>query len=111
MADDGANASTFTFAGSAQAVTSITYSDNAAAVDVTNMSDSTHVYVAGRSDPELTCECVGASSLAIGCSGSIAIAWNDGKTNSVASVVLTSFENTGGLDGAITSTLTFKPKG
>ena len=100
-----------TFNSTAQTCTSITYSDNASAVDVTSLADSAHTYVAGMSDPEITCECVGACGADVGDTGALTIAWNDGTTDSVATAVLVSFESSGDLDGAITSSMTFKSYG
>jgi len=110
-ANDGANGSTLTWAGTTQAVTSISFTEAGNEVDVTHMGSSTHVYVIGIPDSECTCELVGASTAAVGDAGALAIAWNDTGTDAIAAAIVTNVEVSGALDGAITSSLTFKPAG
>lgn len=111
MANDGAAGSTLTWAGTTQAVSSISYADNGNPVDVTTLSDTTHQYVIGIRDPECTVETVGISSVTVGATGALSIAWFDGDSASIASAVCTSADSSGEIDGALSSSLTFKPYG
>lgn len=108
--NDGANGTTISVAGSAQAtVISCSYSENGNEVDVTTMASSQHEYVAGIKDLEFTCEVVGAVSVSVGDLGATTISWNDGGSDTHTNTLVTSVEHSGGLDGQITTSITIKP--
>jgi len=112
MANDGANGTTFNWATTTvtiSAVNSISFTEAGNEVDVTSMGDTSHEYVIGIADPECTIEYTGANNQTIGATGALKINWNDGGSDTMAAAVITNVEVSGGLDGALTTSLTFKP--
>jgi len=112
MADAGFNGSTISIDGSgATPLRSIDYDDGDNAVDLSGCADSTHEYVNGLSDPVITCEVVGRTTVSKGDTGSVSVSWNDGQTDSITSAVVTGISASGSLDGEILSTITLRPYG
>ncbi len=112
MPSDAFNGSTLTFEAAAQGdIIDIAVTENGNPVDVTNISSAMHLFVPGKSDFEITITTTGVSSLDIGDVGSMSIAWNDGTTETFSSqdFVVTAKDRSGGLDGAINTSITFKP--
>ena len=91
-------------------VTSISFSDGANEIDVTNLADATHVFESGIPTLEVTIEINGTTSIDRGDTGAIAITWNDGGTDgSGVTWLCSSRESSGGIDEPITTSLTFVP--
>lgn len=113
MADYGFNGTTLTFGvGSAMAkVKDIQVTENGNEVDVTGSDDDLHNYVLGIPDVEISVTVVGTTSVALGDTGAMSIAFNDGTTETFdsATFIVTSKPRGGSMDGEITSTITFKP--
>jgi len=110
MANEGFNGTTISIGGTAQTpITNITHDDSAAEIDVTGGSDAMHSYEAGLPNPTTTFETVGISGNAVGDTGSLSIAWFDGTTDAISAVVVTKVSKSGGLDGALGSSVTVRP--
>ena len=110
MANAGFNGTTITIAGAAETpLLSCTYDDSAAEVDVTGAGDAIHSYEAGIPNPTITCELVGANDAAVADEGALSIAWFDGVTDTIASVVITAVSRTGSLDSPLTTSITVRP--
>ena len=107
-----ANGSTVTFAtNSIGDLTSISFSDGANEIDVTNLGDAVHVFESGIPSLEVTLEVNGSPSVDRGDTGAISISWNDGGSDGsgVTTWLCTNRESSGGVDEAITTSLTFVP--
>lgn len=112
MANKGANGSTISFNSSDQTtIKSISFKEDGNAVDVTDLNDAYHKFVAGIPSIECTITVVGNSTITIGSTGAIAIAWFDGTTDAMSSALVTSIETSGELDGEISTSITFQPYG
>lgn len=110
MANEGFNGTTATILGSAQTpLIDCAITSSGAEVDVTGCADAIHTFEAGLADYTLTCTVVGASSVVIGDTGAVSVAWFDGTTTVFTGVVCTGADVNGALDGPITSTITAKP--
>lgn len=110
MANDVSNGSTFTFGATAQAdVRSIGWSENGNPVDVTVLGSANHFYEIGIPDTTATIEVVGISSVDVGDTGTVAVAWFDGSSESYDAMICTSKDANGSLDTELTTTLEFKP--
>lgn len=106
---ESSNGSTLTFGATAQAdVRSITFTEDSSPIDITTLGASEHLYESGLIDLELTAEAVGINAIDVGDTGSVAIAWNDGGSDSVTGMICISKEATGSIDTEITTSLTFK---
>jgi len=105
------NGSTLTFdSASVGRLRSLDFSSSGAKVDVTDSADSEKKYEAGIPDLSLTAEVVGGTSLSIGDSGALVVAWTDtGSLGSITSAVVTDISVSGSMDGEILSTVTFVP--
>lgn len=114
MANDGFVGSTLTFNSQAiGAIRSISYSVDGGSVDVTSLSNSTHISVGGIKTVECTVELVGDENTyaAVGNTGALSIAWFSGDTDgSEATNFRVSRRSTqGSMDGEITTSVTFVP--
>lgn len=110
MANAGFNGTTITIAGAAETpLLSCTYDDSAAEVNITGCGDAIHTYEAGIPNPTITCEVVGANDAAVADEGALSIAWFDGTTDTIASVVITAVSRTGSLDSPLTTSITARP--
>ena len=104
------NGSTVTFASSGQGdLTALAFNESAEQIQVTNLASGTHVFEAGILSQELTFTVIGVSTLSIGATGAVAVAWNDGSSDSMASGVVVNNERSGDLDGPISSNVTIVP--
>jgi hypothetical protein len=106
-----ASGSTFTYGSSAiGSIVSISFSNQADDIDTTSLSDSSHLHEAGQTDPEVTVELVGTphTSLSIGVTGSVNIAWANGITSTFATCVVMGHEVSGAVGDKIATTITFK---
>ena len=72
-------------------------------------SDAEHSYEAGISDPTVTFTIVGGTTIAIGDEGAVAIAWNDGTTDSLTNSVCVNRGTTGSMDGELLTNVTLRP--
>lgn len=104
-----ANSTTITFGSQISRVRSISFGETAAEVDVTNLSSSLREYLNGLKDISVTVEVFGVNSTAIGATGALSIAWADAGADSLGNAICLGNECSGEVDGAITSTLTFRP--
>lgn len=105
-----ANGSTITFASNPQGeLESLAFNESAEQINVTNLASAVHVFEDGILQQELTFTVRGVSSLSIGATGAVAVAWNDGANDSMASGVVTNNERSGDLDAPITSSVTIVP--
>jgi len=109
MANEGFNSSTFTFNGARSPLESIAYSDSAAEIAVTGSTDATHVYVAGKSNPAITVELVGASTETVGSTGTAVVTWFDGNTHTLTNSVVISVDESGSLDDKLTTSIGIRP--
>ena len=91
------------------AVRNVSFSYNINEIDITDLSDSTHTYETGIPDVEATIEVLGASTIAEGGTGPLAITWGDGGSDSIGTAICVSNEITGSLDTELVSSLTFRP--
>lgn len=111
MSSKAANGSTVTFnsypLGTAR---SIDDSSEGAKIDMAHLTSTQHTYEVGLPDNEVTVEILGSKTLAIGDTGSLSIAWNDGGSDSLGSCVVQSAKSNGEVDGEISSTYVFVPK-
>lgn len=108
---ESANGSTATFDSTALGtVRDISWTENGNPIDVTDLGDTNHIFEVGITDIECTLTVVGGedSAAAVGDSGTLAISWNDGSSES-ATMVCTNRETSGSLDSEITTNYTFKP--
>ena len=106
-----ASGSTFTYGGTTiGSITSISFSNQADDIDTTSLSDSSHLHEAGQTDPEVTVEVVGTphTSISVGVTGSVSIAWANGVTSTFATCVVMGHEVGGAVGDKIASTITFK---
>lgn len=102
------NGTTFTFGGSGQTdVRSVNWNEAAVGIPITTLGSTGHLVEAGL--PEVTCEIetVGVSTITVGDTGAIALAYTDGTSESMTSAVCLSKGSSGSLDTEITSNLTF----
>ncbi len=107
-----ANGSTVTFASSGQgSLISLAFNESAEQIQVTNLASAVHSFEDGILSQELTFTVNGVSTLSIGATGAVAVSWNDGSSDSMASAVVTGNERSGDLDGPITSNVTIVPYG
>jgi hypothetical protein len=110
MTSAAANGSTVAWNTNTWVPTSITVTNKGKEIDVTNLSDTAHLYLVGLPDVEITVEIIGTCSTAIGTSSALTLTWNDaGTVGTCAHAVLVENSPKGSLDGAITSTLKFRP--
>ena len=110
MADKGFNGSTISFGGDQVPLRDINYDEAAAEVQVTGAADARHGYEAGIPDPTATFSIVGGSSVSVGDTGDVIIAWNDGTSDSLGTSIITGRSTTGSLDGEILSNVTVRPQ-
>lgn len=107
---DSTNGSTITFGGSPQGdLISLAFNESAEQIQVTNLASGTHVFESGILQQELTFSINGVSTLSIGDTGAVAVAWNDGANDSMTSGVVVGNERSGDLDGPISSAITIVP--
>ena len=107
------NGSTVNFAGNISGLRGISVSKKAAKIDVTASADTDKTYEAGIPDTEVKLDLVGSTTIDPGDNGALTIAWADG-TNSgtlTSAVVIDVEPAKGSMDGEMTSTVTFVPKG
>ena len=108
MADDGFNGSTITIGSSQLPLLSITHETVAAEIDLTGAADTEGTYVVGIPHEKVTFEVVGVSALAVAATAvEVAIAWNDGSTDTLTTGQCSGNTVTGSIDDKITSSLTF----
>ena len=113
---DCGNGAQLTWGGTTQDgdVTGITFNESAAPVQVSTLAGTQHVYCAGQVDYEVTVEFVGVPSIAVGDGSSthaIAVAWKDAgtSTDTITGMECFSRDSSAAIDGAITTTLSFRP--
>lgn len=109
MADKGFNGSTISLGGNQVPLRDINYDEAAAEVQVTGAADARHGYQAGIPDPTATFSIVGGSTISVGDEGDVAIAWNDGTSDSLGTGVVISRGTAGSLDGEILTNVTVRP--
>jgi len=112
--NDGFNGSTMTFASvTFGGLLSLEYTESGAAVDVSSSEDRATSYRTGIPDPQLVATFVGglpAAGCAIGTQGALTAGWEDGTDDgTLANAIVVDRGTSGSKDGAITSTVTFKP--
>lgn len=82
MANDGAQGTTLTFAGtSIGKITDISFSQNGTPVEVTNLADTVNKFLGGTVDYQLNVTVIGISNRAIYATGAISVAFFDGTTD------------------------------
>lgn len=114
MSSDCANGSTLQFGGSPVGkITDMTFSENGAEVDVSDFSKTYRQFLAGLTTYEMNVTVNGIPATAIGATGQISVAWNNGTTDTATGInfILLKKERTGTLDSTIKTTLGFKPYG
>jgi molybdopterin-binding protein len=114
MASDSANLSTFAFGSSSVAiakVNAITFGGSAAEIDVSALTDTSKKLIAGQTNNKVSVELFGnaASSFAVGSTGGVTVAWNDGTTSSITKAMVTSLEIKGGVDQPISTSVSLSP--
>ncbi len=127
MPNDGFNKSFVTWPSTTThlaTVTSIQFTDTVAEVDVTASTDTQHRYVAGIPDQTLAIELVGATTIVVGDEGNLNFYLNSwvvseanelnmpstGLVGANTEAYVTSSDLSGDVDGAETTSLTFRPK-
>jgi len=104
------NTCTIGFDGTNTPLLDISVSSTAAELDITGAADNAHTYESGIPDVTVTFTVLGFSDLAVGDTGTVALAGNwTGTAGEVAGVV-TSVESSGSIDDVITTTFTIKQK-
>lgn len=88
---------------------SVSYSQNANPVDITGSTSTRHQVVAGITSHTISFEEIGYTALSIGDSAQFTITWFDGSSDVLATMLVTSVEISGDLDGAITSSVELQP--
>lgn len=79
-------------------------------IDVTNSVSPRHVYEAGQEDEEVSIEINGdADGVNVHDTGALVIVFNSGGTRNLGTMLVTGRDSGGGVDEAVTTTLTFKP--
>ena len=110
MADNGFNGTTITIASSAQTdLLSIDYTKEGAKVQVTGADATTKLFVAGIPEEGVTFTVAGGTTLDVGDTGAVAIAFNDGTAVSLTNSVVTSISISGSEDSPIVSSITLAP--
>jgi uncharacterized protein (DUF39 family) len=112
MAKRSATSATFSWNNTTvAAITDISFSSDGNDVDVTGLSDAKHVFEGGIPTDELTVDLNGyTTSLARGDTGSAQITWDGTNTSKITSARVSSVEYSASLDGAITTSLTLRPR-
>ena len=77
-------------------------------INITGLSDTTHVYELGKSDVEYQIEIVGASGVTHAAKNFLNITYADGTNTNTANMIALVDGMTGALDGEQTCTITFK---
>jgi len=111
MPSDVMNGSTMTFGSAVADLRSISLTVNGNPVDLTDLADSKMVYLNGIPDYEIQATVTGTSSIdPTDAAAALTIAWNDGTTlPSAVNYICTNASTSGSVNGAIETTLTFKP--
>jgi hypothetical protein len=111
MATDSANLSTLTFGTvTVGKVTSIQFGGSAAEIDVSALTDTAKKYIAGQPNNKITFEVIGNNtSMIVGNTGAVTVAWNDGTSSSITKTMVSSYEVKGGVDQAITCSVGLVP--
>lgn len=88
MANDGAQGTTLTFAGTPVGkITDISFSENGTEVDVTNIADTLTKVIMGTVNYEVTISVIGIPALAVGATGAISAAFFNGTTETAGAAV------------------------
>jgi hypothetical protein len=114
MANDGFNGTTLTFGAAVSKLRSLTFANDGQPIDTSSMDNTDHnQYITGFPDPEISVEVVGISSIDIGDTGTMQIAWFDGSTegstNTNDTYICTNRESSGDINGELSTSLTLKP--
>ena len=113
MPNDSANGSTLLFASAPIGkLTNIGKDISSNEMDVTNLSDTLHKFLRGIPSVEFTFDLIGVPAIIEGATGTVQINWNDGSTDTGATVYLcTKCNMTGGIDSPRKYSVTLKPYG
>lgn len=113
MASDAFAGTTFSFGGAISDVSDIGFSENGNPIDVTDASDTLHVFLAGVKTLEMNVTVFGVPATTVGSTGAITIAWNDGTsdTGGGGTFLCSAKNRSGSVGGAITTQLSFVPLG
>lgn len=111
MPSDVMNGSTMTFGSAVADLRSMSVSINGNPVDLTDLADTKMVYLNGIPDYEVQVTVTGTSGITPATSpAALTITWNDGTAlPSAVNYICTNYSTSGSLNGAIETTLTFKP--
>jgi hypothetical protein len=77
-------------------------------INITGLSDTTHVYELGKSDCEIQVECVGASAVTHGTKNYLIINYADATNSNTNNMIALVDGMNGSLDGEQSCTITFK---
>jgi hypothetical protein len=109
--DKGFNGTTVTFANSPlTGLVSVRYTSTCAKADDGDAGDTEITYDLGRATRQTVVTVKGATTLADGATGALAVVWNDAATSGAGSMTLAIVSGTpvtGKIDDVITSTITF----
>lgn len=107
MANDGFNGTTLTWgAGGETPLQSVNDNQTGAKVDVTGSTSPQHQYVAGLKDQDIDFTVVGNSTVQVGDTTSLTIAWFDGTTDALGVWNCVGRAKSGAVDGTVTTTIT-----
>lgn len=108
--NDGFNGSTISFASADQTpLRDISYDETCAEVNVSGAADTEETYECGLKSRTFTCQIVGTSTITVGTKGTVAIAWEDGATDSIDNCACFGNTRSGSMDGEILTDLRFRP--
>ena len=77
-------------------------------IDITGLSDTTHVYELGKSDCEIQIECVGASAVTHAAKNFLLINYANATNSNTVNMIAHVDGMSGSLDGEQSCTITFK---
>lgn len=104
------NDSTFSFGGAVAGIREMTVRVGGAKVDCTSIDDVRKIFAAGFDDIEITLGLVGGTPIARRTTGTATVVWADGSTGlTLSNAIAVETENTGRMDGEITSRVTIAP--
>lgn len=104
----GAQGTTFSFNGTVSRVRRISTSTKGDNIDITNLSSTGREYILGFDDKEISIEVFGATTISRATTGTATVTWNDGNSYSITNAIVDSVEQSGEVNGAITSTIVLK---
>lgn len=103
-----ANGTTLTFGSQLADLKSVSVTQNGQRVEITDLDDTSNIYEVGTVNLEVQCTVGGdGTGFTIGDQDSLTVAYNSGGDHSLSDMILADVEDSGEVNGVITTTLTF----